>query len=82
MTKFQRLIFLQDNKQNVLIVLIYSIDDVINFKIIFNHPLKNDRGRGNEGKLEIKKFEYLGNEKNFLDEVKSIFHNYFNVIIC
>ena len=31
---------------------------------------------GNEGKSEIQKFEYLENEKNFLGEVKSIFHNY------
>ena len=31
---------------------------------------------GNDGKSEIQKFEYLENEKNFLDEVKSIFHNY------
>ena len=29
-----------------------------------------------EGKSEIQIFEYLENEKNFLDEVKSIFHNY------
>ena len=28
------------------------------------------------GKLEIHKFEYLENEKSFLDEIKSIFHNY------
>ena len=36
---------------------------------------------GIEGKSEIQKFEYLENEKNFLDEVKSIFHNYLNTII-
>ena len=29
-----------------------------------------------EWKSEIQKFDYLENEKNFLDEVKSIFHNY------
>ena len=39
-------------------------------------------GEGNEGKSEIQKFNYLENEKNFLDEVKSIFHNYLNAIIC
>ena len=33
------------------------------------------------GKLEIQKFEYLENEKSFLDEVKSIFHNYLRAII-
>ena len=39
-------------------------------------------GEGNEGKSEIQKFNYLENEKNFLDEVKSIFHNYLIAIIC
>ena len=38
--------------------------------------------RRNEGKSEIQKFEYLENENNFLDEVKTIFHNYFSAIIC
>ena len=33
------------------------------------------------GKLEIQKFEYLENEKSFLDDVKSIFHNYLRAII-
>ena len=33
-------------------------------------------GRGDEGKSEIQKFQYLENEKNFLDEGNSIFHNY------
>ena len=37
---------------------------------------------GIEGKSEIQKFEYLKNEKNFLDEVKSIFHNYLKAISC
>ena len=35
------------------------------------------------GSQKEKKFEYLENEKNFLDDkVKSIFHNYLWVIIC
>ena len=38
-------------------------------------------GEGNEGKSEIQKFNYLENEKNFLDEVKSISHNYLSAII-
>ena len=29
--------------------------------------------RKKEEKMEIQKFEYLKNEKNFLDEIKSIF---------
>ena len=33
-------------------------------------------GEGDESKLEMQKFEYLENEKDVLDEVKSIFHNY------
>ena len=39
-------------------------------------------GVGDEGKSEIQKFKYIENEKNFLDEVKAIFHNYLNAIIC
>ena len=30
----------------------------------------------------MQKFEYLENEKSFLDETKSIFHNYLRAIIC
>ena len=36
---------------------------------------------GIEGKSEIQIFQYLENEKNFLDEVKYIFHNYLKAII-
>ena len=35
-----------------------------------------DREKLSEWKLEIQKFEYLENENSFLDEIKSIFHNY------
>ena len=31
--------------------------------------------------MEIQEFEYLDNEKRFLDEIKSIFSNYFNAVI-
>ena len=34
-----------------------------------------------EGKTEIQKSEYLENENSFLDEIKSIFHNYLRAII-
>ena len=37
--------------------------------------------REKEGKTGIQKFEYLANEKNFLDEIKSILHNYLRAII-
>ena len=33
-----------------------------------------------EGKLKIQKFEYLENEKRFLDEIKSIFQNYLRAV--
>ena len=39
-------------------------------------------GGGDKGKSETQTFEYLENEKNFLDEVKSIFQNYLRAIIC
>ena len=29
-----------------------------------------------EGKKKIQKFEYLENEKRFLGEIKTIFHNF------
>ena len=32
--------------------------------------------REKEGKMEIQKFEYLKNKKNFLDEIKSIFQSF------
>ena len=37
--------------------------------------------RKKEGKTEIQKFEYHDNEKNFLDEIKSIFCNYLRAAI-
>ena len=33
------------------------------------------------GKTEIQKFEYLENEKSFLDEIKNIFHSFWRPII-
>ena len=29
-----------------------------------------------EGKTNMQKFEYLKNEKSFLDEIKNIFHSF------
>ena len=41
-----------------------------------------DRKMGGEkAKTEIQKFEYLENEKSFLDEIKSFFHNFLRVVI-
>ena len=42
----------------------------------------NDQRGNNDGKPEIQKLEYLDNEKSFLDEIKSIFHNYLRAITC
>ena len=45
----------------------------MNFKIYFDHPLKQwPRGRKRR-KGRNTKIEYLENEKGFLDEIKSIF---------
>ena len=53
-----------------------TVDDVINFKIIFDCPLKQYEWLGKkEGRMEIQKFEYLKNEKNFLVEI-NIFHSF------
>ena len=57
-------------------------------RFVFNHPLSNDRERkggggaweGGQGGFE--EFEYLENEKNLLDEIKSIVRNYLSAIIC
>ena len=29
-----------------------------------------------KGKMKIQKFEYIDNEKNYLDEIKNIFHSF------
>ena len=38
---------------------------------MFNDPLKQWSAGTKNGRTEIQKLEYLENEKNFLDEVKS-----------
>ena len=37
--------------------------------------------REKRGETEILKFEYLDNEKSFLDEIKNIFRNYLRAVI-
>ena len=56
--------------------------DAINFNIYLWSTSKamTDREK-KEGKTEIQKFEYLENEKSFLDEVKNIFHSFWRAII-
>ena len=41
----------------------------------------NGSQRKNEGKTGIQRFDYLENEKRFLDKIRSIFHNYLGDII-
>ena len=59
------------------IPLIKTTDDVINFKIFLGSSSKamGDRKK-KEGKTKIQKFEYLENEKSFLDEIKNSFHSF------
>ena len=37
--------------------------------------------RQKKGRTETQKFEYLENEKSFLDEIKNIFHSFSRAII-
>ena len=55
--------------------------DVIKFKIYLRSSSKAMADRGKRGKTNKQKFEYLENEKSFLDEIESIFHNYLRTTI-
>ena len=52
--------------------------DIINYST-FICSLESGKP-GKEGK-KLQKFEYLENEKSFLDELKSIFHSFWRVNI-
>ena len=54
-------------------VLIWTVNDVINFKIYLRSTSKAMADRGGD---KIQKSEYLENEKSFLDEIKNIFHSF------
>ena len=55
-------------------VLIQAADDVINFKIYLKTTSKAMAdGEKKRKRREYKKFEYLENEKSFLDEKKIFF---------
>ena len=63
---------------------LFSFSDIKQNRFYFrpSSKLMADRkkmGRGN-GKTELQKFGYLENEKNFLDEIKSFFHNYLRTL--
>ena len=49
------------------------MDDGINFKIYLQATSK---AMADMEKKEIQKFEYLKNQKSFLDEIKNIFHSF------
>ena len=53
-----------------------SINDIINYSTSMGHFWIWKLLRGRE---KITKFEYLGNEKSFLDEIKDIFHSFFKL---
>ena len=55
------------------------IHDIINYST-FICPIES-RKIGNDRK-EVQKFEYLENEKSFLNEIKSIFHSLWRSIVC
>ena len=46
-----------------------------------NHPLKPWLTGKKERKIKLQKFEYLENEKSFLDEIKNIFPSFWRAII-
>ena len=51
------------------------------FKIYLESSTKRMADRENWGEVgKIQKFEYLENEKRFLDEIKSIFQNYLRTV--
>ena len=54
-----------------------DVDDVMSCKIFLGSTSKamTDREQ-KEGKMKIQTFEYLENEKSFLDEIKNIFHRF------
>ena len=47
------------------------------FIFFLNQPLRQWLTGKKEGKTKIQKLEYLKNKKNFLDEIKNIFHKIF-----
>ena len=50
-------------------------------RFMLDQPAKQWLAGRKEGKTEIQKFEYLENEKSFLDETKNIFHSFGRAII-
>ena len=53
------------------------IHDVIIISVLYN-PLNDKMWKG---KGKIQNIEYLENEQSFLDEIKTIFHNFLNLLV-
>ena len=82
LTKFQRhnFLFLKISNKMCYQVLIYITDDVKNVKIYLRSSSKAMTDKEKDEKTEIQNFEYLEIKDSFLDEIKSIFHNYLRTI--
>ena len=87
-TKFQYTFFpFQDIKQNVLLscvikFLFRQLTTSETLRFIFDHPLQAMPYREKKkGRMEMQKYEYLENEKSFLNEIKTIFHFFWRAII-
>ena len=84
MTKLQLHVLFpsQDIKQKFIIKFLFrQLLTSQTLRFIFEHPVRQSLTRQRKGKMGIQTFEYLENEKSFLDEIKTVFHNYFRVII-
>ena len=72
----------QDVKHNVLLSSHLDLWNVINLKIYRGSSSKAMADREKKRRRwKYKKFEYLKNEKTFLDEIKNIFHSSWRAII-
>ena len=71
----------QKIKQNVSLSSYLHNYDAIKFKIYLRSSSKAMADREKRGKTNKQKFEYLENEKSFLDEIESIFHDHLEAII-
>ena len=66
------------NEMFIRVLFRQLLGDIINFKI---YLWSSSKAMAGFEEAETQKFEYLENKKSFLDEIKSIFHNYICAII-
>ena len=88
LTKFQyqTYFFSREIEQCVFKFLLIQLMTSQTLRFIFGHLLQVNRWKRRSRELgqekkKVKKFEYLDNEKRFLDEMKKIFHNLLRAII-